>query len=123
VRQHPADRRALQRRVHRGGQPTCRASRPGGGDEESWLVKEVFSAGCTGSPPPGARPPHRLQADYEISSHQPDGLPGLLPRRRRPSSTAKDQRHPGRDRAWLGCRCDVSPTRWASPTSTRSSTA
>ena len=55
--------------------------------------------------------------------HGADGLPGLLPRRRRPVPARPRVRHPGRPGPRLGRRVAGRRTRCGSPSSTRSSTA
>ncbi len=95
---------------------------PPGENEDSWFVKEVERG--LQAPLPGRHPRRRAQAGrLRDRRHHPDGLPGLLPRRRRLHQLGQGQRHPGRPRPRLGCRLDGAPTRCASPTSTRCGTA
>ena len=55
--------------------------------------------------------------------HLPDGVPLLLPRRRRLHHVGEEQRHRGRPGPWLGGRLAGRVRAWASPTSTRCRTA
>ena len=78
---------------------------------------------CTSATRAASRTTVRKQADYETGVIVSDGLPRLLPRRRRLHQLGQGQRHPGRSRPWLRRRLDGAPTPCASPTSTRCSTA
>ena len=104
--------------------PTCRASRarrarprPAGSSRRSsaGLQRPLPRRACRTAP--------RTQADYEVDVIIADGLPRLLPRRRRLHQLGQGQRHPRRPGPWLGRRLAWPRTPWASPTSTRSSTA
>ena len=95
---------------------------PEGENENSWFVKEV-EKGLRYRYPDGIPDEVRKQADFEVGVITAMGFPRLLPRRRRLHQLGQGQRHPGRSRPRLRCRLDGAPTRCASPTSTRSSTA
>jgi DNA polymerase-3 subunit alpha len=91
---------------------------PEGESETTWFIKEVerglAQALPRRHPDRGARA-GRLRGRVIL----PDGLPGLLPRRRRLHQLGQGPRHPGGPgRGSVRVRC--APTRWASPTSTRS---
>jgi len=55
--------------------------------------------------------------------HLSDGFPRLFPRGGGLHHVGEEQRRRGRPGPWLRGRLESSPTRWASPTSTRSTTA
>ncbi len=78
---------------------------PPGEDENSWLVKEV-ERGLRRALP--RRDPRQGAQAGRLRGrcHHPDGLPGLLPRRRRLHQLGQGQRHPGRPRPWLRCGLD-----------------
>ena len=69
---------------------------------------------------PGLRPQAGRLRDR---GHRRQGLPRLLPRRRRLHQLGQEQRHPRRPRSRLGRRVDGGLRHAASPTSTRSRTA
>ena len=99
-----------------------RAPVPEGETEESWLVKEVerglhqrFPNGVDRAVPQAGR--------VRARRHHPDGLPGLLPGDRRPHPVRQVGRHPRAVPAAGRRPARSSPTCWASPTSTRSSTS
>ena len=78
LRQHPAGRRALQRRVHRGRATSCpRFPVPEGETEESWLVKEV-ERGLAHRFPNGVPDDRRDQAAYEVGVICQMGFPGYF---------------------------------------------
>ena len=78
---------------------------PPGENEDSWLVKEVEKG--LRVPLPRRHPRRRPQAGrLRGRRHHPDGLPGLLPGRRRLHQLGQGQRHPGRPRPRLRCRLD-----------------
>ncbi|CAA9393313.1 MAG: DNA polymerase III alpha subunit, partial [uncultured Quadrisphaera sp.] len=106
LRQHPAHRRDVRGRLHRGHghlhAPLPRA-RGGVGDV---LVRQggrgraadaLQGRGARGVAPPGGVRDRR---------HHPDGVRRLLPRRRRLHPLGQAQRHPRRPRARLGRRLD-----------------
>ena len=107
LRQHPADRRALRRRVHR-GQRHLHAALPGPrGRGRELLVRQGGREGAA-LPLPRRHPRRGPQAGrLRGRRHHRDGLPGLLPRRRRLHQLGQGQRHPRRPRPWLGCGLDV----------------
>ena len=70
---------------------------PAGETEQTWFVKEV-EAGLRRRYPDGVPPEARGSADYEARRHRADGLPRLLPRRRRLHQLGQGPRHPGRAR-------------------------
>ena len=79
---------------------------PEGEDETSWFIKEVETG--LHAPLPGRRPRLRPQAGgLRERGHRLQGLPRLLPRRRRLHQLGQAQRHPRRPRPWLGRRLDV----------------
>ena len=105
LRQHAADRRAgATSAFTEGAGPDAPRSRCRTGEtEESWLGKEVerglhqrFPDGVTDAVPQAGR--------VRARRHHPDGLPGLLPGRRRPRASTPSGRHPGRPRPRLGRR-------------------
>ena len=57
---------------------------PEGETEESWFQKEVERGVAPPLPDGPSDEAQRAQVDYEVRRHPADGLPGLLPRRRRP---------------------------------------
>ena len=125
LRQHAAHRRALRRRVQHEGEdvhaalPRARRART----RTSWFVKEVETGLHERYP---ERHPRRRSASRPTTrsaSSSADGLPRLLPRRRRLHQLGQGQRHPGRPGPWLRRRLDGAPTPCGSPTSTRCSTA
>ncbi len=65
---------------------------------------------------------YRDRLERRTRLHQADGLPRLLPDRRRLHQLGQGSRHPGRSGPRLGRRLAWSPTPSASPTSTRSPT-
>ena len=95
---------------------------PEGETEESWLVKEV-ERGLALRFPNGVPDTHRAQAEYEVGVIIQMGFPGYFLVDGRPRPPRQGDRHPGRPRSRLRRRVRSSPTRWASPSSTRSSTA
>ena len=95
---------------------------PDGGDRGVAGWSRRSSAGWHERFPDGVPDAHRKQADVRGRRHLPDGLPRLLPGHRRPRALRQGERHPGRPGPRLGGRRRRSPTRWASPSSTRSST-
>ena len=93
------------------------------GETEETLVPQGGLAGHGPALPRRLDEEHREQAEYEMDVILPDGVPLLLPRRRRLHHVGQEQRHPGRPGPWLARRARWSRTRWASPTSTRCRTA
>ena len=80
---------------------TCRASRcPTGETEDSWFVKEV-EKGLRYRYPDGIPDDGPQAGRLRDRRHHPDGLPGLLPGRRRLHQLGQGQRHPGRSRPRL----------------------
>ncbi len=74
--------------------------------EETWFRREVetgLAHRYPGGVPAGGARARRLRD----GRHPPDGLPGVLPRRRRLHQLGQGQRHPGRPRPRLGRRLDV----------------
>ena len=100
--QHAADRRA--------GHPTTSAAAtccqvPGSGGRDRGEL--ATQRGRGGGSPPVRRPPQRRgpQAGrFRARRHPADGLPGVVPGRRRPGPLRKGERHPGRAWAWFGRR-------------------
>ena len=107
LRQHPGSSPSAARsRSPRARAATCRASRcPPGENEESWFVKEV-ERGLRRRYPGGVPDDARKQADVRDRGHRRQGLPGLLPGRRRLHQLGQGQRHPGRPGPRLGRRLD-----------------
>ena len=101
LRQHPADRRALRRLVHR-GQRHLHAALPLPAGGERGLLAGQGGRARAAVPLPGRHPRRGPQAGrLRGRRHHPDGLPRLLPRRRRLHQLGQGQRHPGRPRPWL----------------------
>ena len=75
--------------------------------------------GCAAASRAASREEHRRQAEYEIGVIMPDGLPVVLPGGRRLHPVGQEQRASRSARAVARRRAAWSPTRWASPTSTR----
>ena len=106
VRQHPADRRALRRRVHR-GQRHLHAALPLPRGRERGLLAGQGGREGPAVPLPRRHPGRRPQAGgVRGRGHHPDGLPRLLPRGRRLHQLGQGQRHPGRSGSRLGCGLD-----------------
>ena len=85
---------------------TCRASRcPQGETEDSWFVKEV-ETGLHDRYPGGIPDAGAHAGGVRDRRHHADGLPRLLPRRRRLHQLGQAQRHPRRPRPRLGRRLD-----------------
>ena len=106
LRQHPADRRALRRRRSPRA-PTCMPRFPvPGGRDRGVLVRQGGRARPARRYPAASPTTCRKQAEYEVGVIMPDGLPRLLPRRRRLHQLGQGQRHPGRPRPRLGRRLD-----------------
>ena len=103
LRQHPAHRRAVQRRVRRDGQPDAALRRSRGGGRAQ-LVRQ---GGRTRPGPalPG-RYPHRGAGAFQLRGRDDpeDGVPGLLPGHRGPHHLGPRAGHPGRARPRLGHR-------------------
>ena len=124
VRQHPAHRRAVRRVVHRGrGPATCRGS-------PSPRARPRSPGSSRRSRPglhrryPGGVPDDGAQAGrVRDRGHHPDGVPRLLPRRRRLHHLGQGATASRSARAVAPAPARCARTRWASPTSTRSSTA
>ena len=92
---------------------------PAGETEASWFAKEVergLGVRFAGGAQRQASRAGRLRG----RGHHPDGLPRLLPRRRRLHRLGEGAGHPGRPGPRLGRRLDRRRTRSASPSSTRS---
>ena len=107
VRQHPAHRRAL-RGLLRGGRGALHAALPLPPGRGRDVV--VHQGGRDRPPAPLPRGGARLRAQaggLRGGRHRLQGLPRLLPRRRRLHQLGQAQRHPRRPRPWLGCRLDV----------------
>ncbi len=98
--------------------PRARRARP----RTSWFVKEV-ERGLQLRYPGGVPDEVRKQAEYEIDVITQMGFPGYFLVVADFINWAKEQRHPGRPRSWLGGGLDRGVRDAASPTSTRSSTA
>ncbi len=99
-------RRAVRRASSReGGNLMPRFPVPDGESEQSWFVKEVERGLHHRYPArhPGPRPPAGGVRDRR---HRRDGLPGLLPGRRRLHQLGQGARHPGRPGPWLRRRVD-----------------
>ena len=78
---------------------------PEGEAEETWFVKEVDRGLARALP--GRHPRRGAQAGrLRGRRHPADGVPRLLPRRRRLHQLVEEQRHPGRPRPWVRCRLD-----------------
>ena len=99
LRQHPAHRRALRGRLHRGRQPHAALPGAAGG------VRGVLAGqGGRARPAPGAtaggvpREPPRA-GRVRGRGHRPDGLPRLLPGRRRPGAATPRRTASGSARA------------------------
>ena len=106
LRQHAADRRALRRLVHRGQRHLHAALPLPGGGERGLLAGQ---GGREGPPLPlPERHPRRGAQAGRLRGRRdhPDGLPRLLPRRRRLHQLGQGQRHPGRPRPRLRRRLD-----------------
>ena len=78
---------------------------PEGETEESWFVKEV-ERGLARRYPDGITAEVRDRAELRDRRHPPDGLPGLLPRRRRLHQLGQGARHPRRPGPRLRRRLD-----------------
>ena len=78
---------------------------PPGENEDSWLVKEV-EKGLRFRYPDGIPDDGPQAGRLRGRRHHPDGLPRLLPRRRRLHQLGQGQRHPGRPRPRLRRRLD-----------------
>ena len=91
-----------------------------GENEESWFVKEVETGPAP--PLPRAASPTRCagRPTYETEVITSKGFAGYFLVVADFINWAKEQRHPGRSRPWLGRRARCAPTRCGSPTSTRS---
>ena len=108
VRQHPPDRRAVRGQLHR-GQRHLHAALPGA---RRATPRRPGSAARSrpGSSHryPGGIPTAVARAGrLRDGRHPPDGLPGLLPGRRRLHQLGQGQRHPGRSGPRLRGRLDV----------------
>ena len=79
---------------------------PEGEDETSWFIKEV-ETGLVAPLPRGSARLRPQAGGLRGGRHRLQGLPGLLPRRRRLHQLGQAQRHPRRSRPRLGCRLDV----------------
>ncbi len=78
---------------------------PEGETEDTWFVKEVETG--LHVPLPGRHPRRGARAGrLRDRRHPADGLPRLLPRRRRLHQLVEGQRHPGRPGPRLGRRLD-----------------
>ena len=106
VRQHPAHRRALPRRVQRGRQPHAGLPGAGGGERGVLAGQGGRASACS----TGTRAPFPTtsgaQAEYEVGVIIQMGFPGLLPRHRRPRAPREGERHPGRPGPWVRGRRD-----------------
>ena len=78
---------------------------PEGHSEETWLIEEV-ERGLARRYPDGVSAEVRDRAELRDRRHPEDGLPGLLPGRRRLHQLGQAAGHPGRARARLRCRLD-----------------
>ena len=78
---------------------------PDGETEETWLRKEVWR-GMDRALPGRLRRPAPPAGRVRDRRHQPDGLPALLPGRRRLHQLGQAERHPGRPGPRLGRRVD-----------------
>ena len=106
LRQHPAHRRALRRLVHR-GQRHLHAALPLPRRGERGLVAGQGGRARPGRALPGRRARRGPQAGgVRDRRHHPDGLPGLLPGRRRLHQLGQGQRHPRRPGSRLRCGLD-----------------
>ena len=106
LRQHPADRRALQRRVHRGQRHLHAALPVSRGAHRGDLAHR---RGRARAGPALPRRRHRggpRPGELRDRRHPQDGLPGLLPGGRRLHQLGQAAGHPGRARARLRCRLD-----------------
>ena len=107
LRQHPPDRRALRGRLHR-GQRHLHAPLPGPRRRHrGGVVPPRGRAGPRASLPGRHQPGGARARRLRDGRHPPDGLPGLLPGRRRLHQLGQGQRHPGRSGPRLGGRVDV----------------
>ena len=95
---------------------------PEGEDETSWFIKEVETGLQRALPRRRARTT-RASRRPSRGRHRLQGLPGLLPRRRRLHQLGQGATASGSAPAVVGRRLDVRRTPWASPTSTRCRTA
>ena len=112
LRQHAADRRAVRGELRRGRATYMpRFPVPDGETEQSWFVKEVERGLRRALSRTASRTTCAQQAEYEIGVIVADGLPGLLPGRRRLHQLGQGQRHPGRPGPRLGRRLDRRRTR------------
>ena len=122
LRLHPAHRRAGGRGVPAEEPDAARSTCPAGETEESWLRKEVWR-GMDRRYPDGYDERRRQQVEYEIGIIIADGLLLVLPGRGRLHHVGQAERDPASARAAARPRAAWWPTRWASPTWTRCSTA
>ena len=122
LRQHPADRRAGGRHVHRGPGPDAPRARPRG-RERGDLAGQGGRAGAAHAVPERRHRAVPQAGRVRARRHHPDGLPRLLPGHRRPHPARQEGRHPRAAPAAGRRPARWSPTSWASPTSTRSSTS
>ena len=96
---------------------------PAGESEDSWFIKEVETG--LQQRYPAAIPDGRPQAGRvrDRASSRSMGFSGLLPRGRRLHQLGQGPGHPRGPGPWLRGRARWRRTRWASPSSTRWSTA
>ena len=94
----------VRRLVHRGPRPDAAVPGPRGRDRGVLAGQGGRARACTGGSRAASPDAHRKQADVRARRHLPDGLPRLLPRRRRPRPHAHEQRHPRRSRPRVGRR-------------------
>ena len=122
VRQHPAHRRALRGVLRRGRGP-LHAALPGARRRVGAVLVRQGGRGRPAAPLPRrgrrrAAQPGRVRD----RGHLQQGLRGLLPGRRRLHQLGQGAAASGWARAAVPARVPSRRTRWASPTSTRSST-
>lgn len=122
VRQHPPGRAAdRHRRDVREARPDAEVRDPRG--LHGGHLVPGGGPGRDEPPFPRRRPRGPAEAGrVRDGHHHPDGVPGVLPGRRRLHHVGQEQRHRRRPRPRLREQARSSRTRWASPTSTRSST-
>ncbi len=107
LRQHPAHRRHVRHLVQRGrGAVHAPLPLPRGRGRDQ-LVRQGGRA-RPARPLPRGHPGLRPQAGgLRDRGHRRQGLPRLLPRRRRLHQLGQGERHPGGTGPWLRCRLDV----------------
>ena len=123
LRQHPADRRALPTSTFNESRQLHAAVPGARRGDRGVLVRQGGRARACTHRYPGRHPGRGPQAGrLRGRRHRPDGLPRLLPGRRRLHQLGQGERHPGRPGPRLRRRLAWPPTRCGSPTSTRCGT-